>query len=120
MKNNIIDFDEAVSNLRYMGMEIPQHTQECLENYYIRGYEPGGFVSAMLARDYHRAITIADQGNRQMFWAIATWIKENSPKGSYGDYATITDWCCNKNQCRTLFVDSAEKKFMWQKLKDKA
>ena len=35
----------------HMGMEVPRHTQETLEGYLLRGWEPGGFVTSMLALD---------------------------------------------------------------------
>jgi hypothetical protein len=114
----LIDFDEAEDDLRYMGMEIPMHTCETLQNYLIHGYKPGGFCESMLAKDYDRAITIADTANRQRFWAIATWIRENAPRGSWGSYNTIEDWCNDIDGLRTKYATDAEKRYIWKKLKE--
>jgi len=115
--NKLIDFREAESDLRYMGMEIPMHTCETLQNYLIHGYKPGGFCESMLAKDYDRAITIADTANRQRFWAIATWIRENAPEGSWGSYDTIENWCNDVDGLRTKYATEAEKKLIWKELK---
>ena len=115
--NTLIDFDTDY-NLKFMGMEVPMHTCESLQNYLIRGYKPGGFCESMLAKDYDRAITIADTANRQMFWAIATWIRENAPTGSWGSYDTIEDWCNDVDGLRTKYATDAEKRYIWKKLKE--
>jgi hypothetical protein len=48
----MIDFD---TDLKYMGMEVPHHTRDSITNYLISGWAPGGFVEAMIAKDYERA-----------------------------------------------------------------
>jgi hypothetical protein len=116
--NTLIDFSEAEDDLRYMGMEIPLHTCETLQNYLIKGFTPGGFCESMLAKDYDRALAVADTANRQMFWAIATWIRENAPEGSWGSYDIISNWCNDVNGLRTKFAVDAEKRFVWKKLKE--
>jgi len=116
LMGTVIDFDRE-RDLRYMGMEIPEHTKESLDRYFVRGWRPGGFCEAMLAQDYERAITIADQANRQQFWAIATWIRENAPPGSAGSYAAIDDWVADQNSVRSTFAQRAEKAYTWRTLK---
>ena len=115
--SKLIDFTQAELNLKYMGMEIPQHTCEAFEHYLIKGYKPGGFCEAILAKDYDRALTIADTGNRQMFWAIAMWIKEYAPVECWGSYDIVDDWCDDTNGIRTKFVNEMEKKYIWSELK---
>lgn len=113
----IIDFEKE-RDLRYMGMEIPTHTKESLDRYFINGWRPGGFCEAMLAQDYDRALTIADTANRQMFWAIATWIRENAPPGSAGSYAIIDGWVHDDNSVRSTFARKAEKNYTWRCLQN--
>ena len=115
--NTIIDFDTD-HNLKYMGMEIPLHTCETLQNYLIKGFKPGGFCESMLAKDYDRAITIADTANRQRFWAIASWIRDYAPDGSWGSYDTIENWCNDVDGLRTKYANDAEKRYIWRKLKE--
>jgi hypothetical protein len=112
----VVDFEKK-RDLRYMGMEIPEHTKESLDRYFINGWRPGGFCESMLAQDYERAIAIADAANRQMFWTIATWIRENAPPGSAGSYDIIDDWVSDKNSVRSTFARMAKKKYNWRVLK---
>lgn len=114
----MIGFEEAEFNLKYMGMEIPQHTRDTIENYLIRGWAPGGFVESMIARDYERALYCADTANRQMFWAIAMWINECTPVKSHGSYKAIEQWRDDLGGCRTEFVKEVEQDFIWKKLKE--
>ena len=112
----MIDFDGQVfENLKYMGMSIPDHTQQTLNHYLLYGFEPGGFVSAMLAQDYESALYRADTGNRQMFWAIAMWIREFAPEESQGSYAAVEAYCKDK-EAQERFRLFCEKKYMWKTL----
>ncbi len=47
--------------------QIPEHTRETLVNYLTKGWEPGGFVTAMLAMDMERAVYAADFVNGKTF-----------------------------------------------------
>ena len=108
----ILDF-----NPRYPDMKIPIHTEESLENYFINGWAPGGFLMAMLAMDMQRAIATADVVNRQAIWAIGHWIMHNAPEGSWGDYSQIDFWCSDVAGRRSRFSEEMHKKHMWDVLK---
>ena len=110
----MIDFD--VTNLKYMGMEIPRHTQDTIRNYLIRGWAPGGFAESMLAHDYDRALYCADTGNRQMFWAIAVWFREELPSEAQGSYNAFEKWRDDLMGRRTAFVTDLEKEMIWKVL----
>ena len=114
----MIDFDD--SNLKYMGMEVPHHTRETIENYLLQGWAPGGFVESMIARDYDRALYCADTANRQMFWAIAMWINESMPAESRGSYEAIDKWRDDLGGCRTEYRTKIEKQTIWKKLQEVA
>jgi hypothetical protein len=109
--------DFATKALGYLGMEIPIHTQESLENYFINGWEPGGFLTAMLAMDMQRAVISADTANRQNMWCIGKWITDNAPPFSWGSYDDIDLWCHNIGGRRTKFAEEIHKKHMWNILK---
>jgi hypothetical protein len=115
----MIDFDDSESNLKYMGMEIPQHTRNTIENYLIRGWAPGGFVESMIAKDYDRALYTADTANRQMFWIIAMWVNECMPAQSRGSYQAIEMWRDDLAGRRTEFVKDLEQKHIWKTLSEK-
>ena len=102
----------------YMGMTIPEHTQETLDNYLINGWEPGGFVTAMLAMDMERALCTADTANRQRIWAIGRWIMDNAPYGSWGSYELVKAWCKDVDGCRTRYAKEVEQEFIMTTLKD--
>ena len=114
----MINFDD--SNLKYMGLEVPGHTRETIENYLIRGWAPGGFVDAMIAKDYERALYCADTANRQMFWAIAMWINERMPAESRGSYKAIEMWRDDLGGRRTRYRNDVEKQAVWKKLQEVA
>ena len=112
--NKLVDFrfhdDYAVV---HAGQDIPPHTQEALENYLIRGYMPGGFLTACLVGDLYRAVQSADTANRQMLWAIVRWIMHNAPEGSWGSAEAMRNWTADKNGCRTEFIEQCERKKVW-------
>jgi hypothetical protein len=113
----MLDFNtQGDGYLGYMGMQIPDHAQESLSNYFLNGWEPGGFLSAMLAMDMQRAISNADTANRQVMWAIGRWITENAPEGSWGDYSQIDFWCNDVAGRRSKFAEKMHKKHVWNVL----
>ena len=104
--------------LGHMGMQIPDHAQESLANYFLNGWEPGGFLSAMLAMDMQRALSNADTANRQVMWAIGRWIMHEAPEGSWGNYEAIEMWRNDVAGRRSKFTEKIRKKQMWDILKE--
>ena len=104
--------------LGHMGMQIPDHAQESLSNYFLNGWEPGGFLSAMLAMDMQRALSSADTANRQVMWAIGRWIVHEAPEGSWGNYEAIEMWRNDVAGRRSKFTEKIRKKQMWDILKE--
>lgn len=96
----------------HMGMTVPDHTQETLEHYLLRGFEPGGFITSMLAMDMPRALGTADTANRQMMWTIGRWIIENAPAGSWGSYENVRNWIQDVDGHRTAFATKVEKDYI--------
>jgi hypothetical protein len=100
--------------------QIPNHTRESLVNYLIKGWEPGGFVTSMLAMDMERAVYAADFVNGPNMQQIARWIIEYCPRSSWGDYETVNYWIEDRDKCRTKFAERVEKEEVWNLLKDGA
>ena len=98
------------------GENIPDHTLEALDHYFIKGWEPGGFVSALIAEEYKKALACADPANRQRFWYVARWLASHAPEGSTGSYKILKDWCDDKNGERSAHKEIAEKDFEWRTL----
>lgn len=65
---------------------------ETLQNYWNHGYEPGGFTTAVLCNDLFGAAARADHWNRHNMAAIAEYIVNNAPYGSYGNAELVKDW----------------------------
>lgn len=99
---------------------IPEHTRETLVNYLMKGWEPGGFVTAMLAMDMERAVYAADVANGPNMQKIARWIIEYCPPEAWGSYEQVESWVKDINGRRTQFVERVEKQEVWNLLKDGA
>lgn len=91
---------------------VPEHTQESIESYLMRGLHPGGFLEAMLAGDLFKASAIADQANGPAMQAIANWIQFSAPHGSWGSHEWVQFWIENIGGCRTKYSDKIEKEFI--------
>lgn len=124
MKRNILNIpsDDIIKGLGhekgYQGMYVPEHTRDTLQNYLLKGWEPGGFVTACLANDLSRAVATADHVNRQNLWAIVTWINNNAPEGSHGSYETVKMWVADVGSRRSIWAIKKEKEFIWNALQD--
>lgn len=98
---------------RNCGMQFSEDFKGSIERYLVNGYSPGGFATAMLARDMERALYNADTHNRTVFWAIAMWIREEMPAGSWGSYEEVDAWCHDDGGRRSAFKDAYEKEKVW-------
>jgi hypothetical protein len=110
--------DWKTDDLRNMGLELSLETQESMESYLLRGWAPGGYLTAMLARDYERAFACADIGNRQSIWVLWSWIRNYAPRHCHGSYEAINLWRDDVGGHRTAYAAEQEKKFIWRKLKE--
>lgn len=93
--------------------QVPEHTQQALENYFIHGYQPGGFLTACLSGDLYRAVSTADTINRQALWHIVRWIMNHAPEGSWGSDEAMRGWTADRHGCRTLYRDQQAKARTW-------
>lgn len=108
----IVDW-ELDTSMEYAGMVFSDDFKGSIERYLEFGYEPGGFATAMLARDYERALYSADVHNRKAFWGIAMWINNRMPEGSWGSYEQVEAWCRDTDGRRTEFKTAWEKEKVW-------
>ena len=108
--------DWESDDLGHMGMTVPDHTRESLEHYFLKGWEPGGFLTAMLTGDLYRAVSSADIANRQVMWIIGRWITVHAPAQSWGYPNAVNDWCLDKDGRRTTWAREVEKREVWKTL----
>lgn len=110
-KSKLIDWD--LSDGRWIHMEFSEDFKGSMERYLLQGLAPGGFATAMLACDWERALYNADTHNRTVFWAIAMWIRERLPGGSWGSYEAVDAWCRDQDSRRTEFKEQYDKETVW-------
>lgn len=110
-KSKLIDWD--LSDGRWAMMEFSEDFKGSMERYLLQGLAPGGFATAMLACDWERALYNADTHNRTVFWAVAMWIRERLPGGSWGSYEAVDAWCRDVDGRRTEFKDQYDKETVW-------
>lgn len=88
-----------------------------IENYLMYGLEPGGFLTAVLARDLFLAASKADHWNGPRLADIAKIVWHNMPPGSIGNYDMVRDWCNDKDGRRSAYAEQKEKEYTWKVLK---
>ena len=90
--------------MKFNNSNIPLHTRDTLKHYLINGWEPGGFVTSMLALDMERALSTADVANRHSLYNIGQWILEFAPPYSWGSYDNVKAWCEDKDGVRSKWA----------------
>lgn len=77
---------------------------QTLENYLMRGYEPGRFTTAVLAGDLFGAGLRADHWNKPAIAEIATAVLNTCPRHAVGSYAAVEAWCADEDGRRSKYV----------------
>jgi hypothetical protein len=90
---------------------------QSLEYYLMYGYEPGGFLTAVLANDLRLAVGRADHWNKERLPEIVNEIIFKMPAISIGSYAAVKEWCKDKNGRRSEYAHYMEKQFTLRALK---
>lgn len=92
---------EGVEHVDFEGYNIPQHTKDALERYFLHGLKPGSFLTLCLRGDI-RAILQADGANTVCFKDIVSFLYNCAPMTSWGSkeevelyVGEIREW--NKN-----------------------
>jgi hypothetical protein len=100
-------------------IRIPTHTCEALDSYFLKGYNPGNFVSSILINNLRGAVNSADIANRHAIYEITKWLTTDPivPEYSFGCVELFTDWLQDTNNVRTIWVDKFEKEYIWETLK---
>lgn len=71
---------------------IPQATKETIDNYVTHGWEPGGFVGAVLSNDLCGAFCCADQYNRAAMFDIVSYCYNEIPSEAWGSPGRVYKW----------------------------
>ena len=111
--SKFIDFDRDLIHNGY----IPEHLRDSLEDYIVRGWSPGGFLTAMLAGDLYRATMIADMASGPGMQNIAKWIMHEMPEESWGSYEIVEAWIKDIRLVRTTCAFKLERAYIEKVLK---
>lgn len=104
--------------IRYTDIDTGNNLlDEGLENYLMHGFEPGGFLTAVIANDLRLAISRADHWNKDRLPAIVNEVVYKMPAISIGSYSAVTDWCRDKDGRRSTYALQKEKEYTWRSLK---
>lgn len=71
---------------------VPEHTQGALRRYVEEGYNPGGFLSAVLCNDLMGAVARADSENIRALKDICMFVHNRLPSDCWGSAANMAAW----------------------------
>ena len=119
MAERLTLFPEEETKRMIGELAIPVHTTEALDNYFFRGWQPGGFLISILTNDLYGAVRSADYANKHVIYEIVQWLTLEPivPKNSWGHEEHVSNWLRNVDGCRTEWVDMMEKLLIWETLK---
>ena len=104
--------------IRYTDIDTGNnYLDEAIENYLMRGFQPGGFLTSVLANDLYLAVGRADHWNRARLPEIVNNLLFRMPGDSYGSYAAVKDWCRDRDGRCTRYREQKEKEYTWRVLK---
>ena len=86
---------------------ITMDCQEAIFGYLVYGWEPGGFLTAVLANDLYRAATVADIANVDHLAYVAKFVVYALPQASYGNYYQVKTWLRLTDQAREEILVAA-------------
>ena len=90
---------------------------QSLENYLMYGYQPGGFLTSVLANDLYAAVGRADHWNKQRLPKIVNEIIYKVPAVALGSYEAVEAWCRDRDSRRSQYARRMEKQFIMRSLK---
>ena len=90
---------------------------DSLENYLMHGYQPGGFLTSVLANDLFMAVGRADDWNKSNLYRIVQEIQYKMNPIAYGSYAAVKEWCYDADGRRSAYAANKEKEYTWRVLK---
>jgi hypothetical protein len=100
-------------------LAFPEHTMEALDNYFLKGYPPGGFLTSILTNNLYGAVSSADNANKHVIFEIVKWLTTESrlPPTSWGCNENVIAWLHDEGGIRTKWVEKMEKEYIWETLK---
>ena len=89
---------------------------QSLENYLIHGFEPGGFLTAVLCNNLYLAVGRADSWNKPNLPRIVAEVFHKMPETAVHSHQAIRDWSRDVDGRRSAYVKQKEKEYTWRVL----
>ena len=86
----MLTFEDCQKNDNYY--KIKQSTIQTINDYVEHGYEPGGFVTAVLANDLMASFGRADHENQATLFQICSYVYNEIPLSCHGSYEKVEEW----------------------------
>ena len=77
---------------------------QTLEHYVMRGFTPGGFITAVLANDLYNAVGRADSWNRPAIAEITQEVLHTCPTHARGSYEAVEAWLDDADNRRSQYA----------------
>lgn len=88
---NLVEEHKQLSPVR----EVKPDTLETIKHYVEDGWQPGGFLTAVLANDLMNALGKADSYNRASIFEISCVVYNDIPSNCHGSYEIVNKWIEN-------------------------
>ena len=75
---------------------MPENIKSTLDMYVEHGYEPGGFIMAVLSNDLMGAFAKADSECIANMHTIIKYVYNRTPNGCHGSTQNVYDWIALK------------------------
>lgn len=79
---------------------VHEDCRDAIFNYLVYGYEPGGFLTAVLCNDLYRAATVCDFENAKRLTEVARFVIQALPGACYGNREIMAEWMAKTNEER--------------------
>ena len=89
--------------------DVPKEFADPMYNYLVHGFSPGSCFTAVLANDFHRAISSSHPANTvNAFKSLSGWISECMPPETKGSYNNVDVWCSLPEDVRRTVLEDCE------------
>jgi hypothetical protein len=86
---------------------VPQDYAEPMLNYFVYGFSPGSFFTAVLANDFMRAMDCSHSANSiPALKALVGWIRDTTPPVAWGSYEAVQKWIELEHDVRWATLES--------------
>jgi hypothetical protein len=86
---------------------VPKEFADPMYNYLVYGYSPGSCFTAVLANDFHDAISRSHPANTvEAFKLLSGWIQDCMPREAHGSYDVVADWLTYDSDVRRSILEN--------------